>query len=346
MNIDKSLSFNELQRFGAVDGDVADQTRALLKQQKSVWQQLADGYKSLDTVRTRVFDFDSFSLKIQFNPGRITSSSAKVDKKSIKERKCFLCLENLPPDQRGISYNTDYLILCNPFPIFPEHFTIPHIRHIAQLIKGAFDVLLDLSKDMGKYYTVFYNGPGCGASAPDHLHFQAGNKGFMLIEKQFDPLKKSFGTELFSKNELHIFAIDDTLRRFISIESSNKNSIETVFDIFYSVYERYAGNDEEPMLNIISSYDISSGIFRILLIPRGKHRPSFYYSEGDDKILLSPASVDFGGVLITPVEKDFNRLTKEHIVQTFNEVSIDRDAFRKITTLYKEELKNYERKKQ
>ncbi len=338
MTIDKSLPVNELQKHGAVNDNYAEQTQALLNQQKAVWEQLANGYKSLDTVQVREFEFDNFLLKVQFNPGRITSSSAKVDKKSINERKCFLCLENLPTDQKGIYYNSDYLILCNPFPIFPEHFTIPHVRHIPQRIDDAFDVLLDLSKNIGKYYTVFYNGPKCGASAPDHLHFQAGNKGFMPIEEQFDILSSSIGRVLYEDNDTLVTAIDDSLRRFIGIESPDKDTINTVFKKFYASFADYSGINEEPMMNIISLFDTGRNIWRVLFIPRGKHRPSFYYNEGDDKILLSPASVDFGGVLITPVENDFNRLEKDHIIQMFNEVSLDREAFQYLTTIIEKEL--------
>jgi len=339
MKPDKSLPYKELERFGGSGDNLADQALALLAQQKTVWQQLADGYNSLETVQVREFDFDNFSLKVQFNPGRIISSSAKVDKKSIKERKCFLCLNNLPPDQRGIPYNDDYLILCNPFPIFPQHFTIPHIQHIPQLIAGTFDALLKLSKDVGKHLTVFYNGPKCGASAPDHLHFQAGNKGFMVIEDQYETLKGVYGTELYSGDDIQITAIDDSLRRFIGIESSNNRLIENVFKQFYSLYDKQSTEDE-PMMNIISYYNTAKSMWRVLFIPRGNHRPSFYYIDGEEKILLSPASVDFGGVLITPVENDFNRLTKDHIIQMFGEVSLDRNQFQILTTQFMKELDN------
>lgn len=339
MIADKVLPDNELQRFGGIGGDYAEQTRALLQQQKSVWKQLAGGYESLETVQVREFQFDGFTIKIQFNPGRIISSSAKVDEKSIKERKCFLCMENLPADQKGVAYGSDYIILCNPFPIFPEHFTIPHVRHIPQLIDNAFGVLLDLSRDIGKYYTVFYNGPKCGASAPDHLHFQAGNKGFMLIEEQYEKLKPAFGKLIHTGNDVQVTAIDDTLRRIISVESTDKGLIEEVFKKFYTAYAEQNGNNDEPMMNIISYFVPETNMWRVLLIPRGKHRPSYYFLEGEDKILLSPASVDFGGVLITPVEKDFNRLTKEHIIQMFNEVSIDKTVvFQNIISELKQAL--------
>ncbi len=338
MIADKIVSTDELRKFGSEDGDYAGQVRALLAQQKTVWEQLANGFKSLDTVQVREFQYNGFTLKVQFNPGRITSSSAKVDEKSIKERKCFLCLQNLPVEQRGIAYGSDYLILCNPFPIFTEHFTIPHIHHVPQRIDDAFEALLNLSRDLGEYYTVFYNGPKCGASAPDHLHFQAGNKGFMLIEDQYKNLKTSFGTVLSRKNESEVTAIDDTLRRLITIETDSKQQAISVFNSFYEIYAAQSDTDEEPMMNIISLYDIDREIWRILLIPRAKHRPSFYFKKGNDKILLSPAAVDFGGVLITPIEKDFDRLTDDHITQMFNEVSQNKTFFRSLTNQLHQKL--------
>ncbi len=340
MIADKIVSTDELRKFGAEDGDYAGQGRALLAQQKTVWEQLARGFKSLDTVRVRKFRFDGFDLNVQFNPGRIISSAAKVDEKSIKERKCFLCVQNLPREQRGIAYGLNYLILCNPFPIFPEHFTIPHIHHVPQRIDDAFEVLLDLSEDLGKYYTVFYNGPKCGASAPDHLHFQAGNKGFMLIEDQHEHFKRSFGAVLHRNTRSEITAIDDGLRRFITIETHSKHTAKSVFNSFYELLTDHSNTDEEPMMNIISLYDTGREKWRVLLIPRAKHRPSFYFKEGSDKILLSPAAVDFGGVLITPVEKDFNLLTGEHIKQMFKEVSLDPDEFRNLIKQLQQKLED------
>ena len=111
---------------------------------------LRNGYDTLRTVRTRVFDFGGFHIKVQFNPGRLISTVAKVDAASIKERKCFLCTENLPPAQRGIPYDGGFLVLCNPFPIFPEHFTISSVRHTPQLIHDSFASLLNLTRDLGR----------------------------------------------------------------------------------------------------------------------------------------------------------------------------------------------------
>lgn len=305
--------------------DYAELSKALLIQQKATWEQLSSGYNSLNTVQTKTFEFDGFTIKIQFNPGRIISSSARVDSESIKNRKCFLCYTNLPERQKGILYGSNYLILSNPYPIFTEHFTLPHIDHIPQEITSSFQQLLSFSKDLSKHYTVFYNGPKCGASAPDHLHFQAGNKFFMPVDNEYEHLINNFSDTLFEGDFTKVNAIDDGLRKFISVESKSRNEIEIVFEELYSQLIAINEDNEEPLLNVLGFYN--EGLWRVLFILRQKHRPSHYFAEGDDNILLSPASVDLGGVCITPLEKDFNKITKDNIVEIFKEVSLPKEQF-------------------
>lgn len=316
--------------------DLADKTKAMLMQQKQVWPLCSNGYKSLDSVEVRKFEYDGFNIKVQFNPGRIISSAAKVDEKSIKERKCFLCFNHLPEEQKGVLYKNNYLILCNPFPIFNEHFTLPNIEHLPQLIDDSFFILLDFSKDLGKYYTVFYNGPKCGASAPDHLHFQAGNKFFMPIDSEYESVITSLGTPLIEGKHLKVFAVEGYLRRFISIESANKEKIIKAFDVFYSILEKISSRGEEPMMNILSFYENNK--WRVLIFPRSRHRPSYYFAEGDDNILLSPAGVDMGGTLITPLEKDFNKITKDQIADIFRQVTLSTEFFEYLKKSLKEEI--------
>ena len=305
---------------------IAALSRALLDQQKETWELLRNGYRSLDTVRTREFAFDDAVIRIQFNPGRLTSSSAKVDEKSIKERKCFLCVQHLPPDQRGLAYGDGYIILCNPFPITPEHFTIPRLTHIPQRIEGTLDVLLDLARDMSPLYTVFYNGPKCGASAPDHMHFQAGTRGFMPIETEFPRLCELFGTVIAAQEGFRAVAVSGPLRRFLALEGSGRDLIAAGFLRYLRVLREKTGETEEPMVNVLGSYQ--DGAWRLLVVPRTRHRPSFFFAEGEKRLLISPAAVDVGGVSVTPLEEDFRKITREHIVQMFEEVLLGRDAFR------------------
>jgi len=325
LTVKKFFENSESKKF-IDEGNFGAAAHLLLENQKQNWQRLAAGYKSLETVVGKTFYFNGFRIKVQFNPGRIISSSAKVDAASIKERECFLCIQNLPEQQRGIPYSQYYFILANPFPIFPEHFTIPQITHIPQQILGKLSELLKLSRDLSNGYVVFYNGPKCGASAPDHFHFQAGNKGFMTIDDDFHQLKNEYGATLIDDADLTLTAVDDGLRRFISIESTDFNMINDVFEKFYLNYSLVVNSTEEPMMNILSYYEVEFG-WRVIVFLRSKHRSSHYFAEGKKNILLSAAAVDFGGVCILPLEKDFIKITKEDLTEIFNEIGISKDNF-------------------
>ncbi len=289
------------QRYGGQAG----LAHGLLSQQKGVWELLRNGYHSLQSVRTRSFDFNGFQIKVQFNPGRLISTSAKVDTHSIRERKCFLCTENLPPDQRGLACDGEYLVLCNPFPIFPEHFTIVFARHAPQRILSAFSTFLDYTRRLGDRYTVFYNGPKCGASAPDHLHFQAGNRSFLPIDTDFEAVTSVSATRLYDSDDLRVRAVDSYLRHFVSFESADAGCLERAFSALYEIMLEGTAPDEEPMLNILGFYQNSA--WRIVVFPRAKHRPAFYFREGEQQLLISPAAVELGGVCTTPREQDFEQ---------------------------------------
>jgi len=308
--------------------DYSDSAKELLETQKRNWEQCYLGYESLKSVQVKTFEFDGFNIKVQFNPGRLTSTSAKVDTKSINERKCFLCIDNLPPDQKGILYNRHYIILCNPFPIFPEHFTIPAVEHRPQLILNSFKDFLKVSKDLSKRYTVFYNGPKCGASAPDHFHFQAGNKDFMPVVNEYKALKDKYSKVLLTGKDIVISELQDGIRRFILMEGNDAHAIEVYFTRIYKLLEEISSPGEEPLMNIISFYEDMK--WKIIIILREKHRPARYFEEGEGKLVFSPASVDLGGVCITPLEKDFLKITKDDLADIFSEVIIGEEKFRKI----------------
>ena len=329
------LSIKELNKYGH-GKSFADAAAALLKQQQSTWELLSNNYEQLKNVEVKNFEFDGFNVKVQFNPGRITSSSAKVDKKSIEERKCFLCIENLPKEQRGLTFE-DYTLLCNPFPIFPEHFTIPKISHTSQMISGNFESMLKLSKELGEHYSLFYNGPKCGASAPDHMHFQAGSKYFMPIESDYENYIAENKKDVFSANDLSVSLIKNYLRNIIVIESSDSELTLKTFNKLYDSYNMLAGNNEEPLLNVISTYEKQS--WRIFVIPREKHRPDYFFAEGENQILLSPASVDLGGVCITPLEKDFEKITKDQIEDIYRQVCLSDDKYSQLINRLAEQLR-------
>lgn len=148
----------------------------LLTEQLASWETARNNYAALSGVRVKELNVNGIPYKVQFNPARIVSSGARVDAKSIQERKCFLCPANLPPVQKGIPFSGHYNILVNPFPIFPRHLTIPELAHTPQRIASRFTDMLELAGALTEY-TIFYNGPKCGASAPDHAHSRQETRG-------------------------------------------------------------------------------------------------------------------------------------------------------------------------
>lgn len=292
------------------------QVLQLLQKQLEVWEVARNNYDALKQVRVKELEFGSFKIKVQFNPARIVSSSAKVDPKSIQERKCFLCEQNRPAVQEGLPFGNKYIVLINPFPIFPKHLTIPACEHVDQRIRHRFGDMLDLAYNLDEF-NVFYNGPKCGASAPDHVHFQAGSKGFLPIEKEW---KTFAGQPAFEHQSSRLYILEGYLRGTIIIESASKESAVDLFGKIYDSLEIKSG-EEEPMMNVLAWYDTDKWV--IPIFPRRLHRPSCYAAPGEENILISPASVDMGGVFITPLEKDFEKITAEDIRDILQEVCMD-----------------------
>lgn len=305
--------------------EFSTQAKQLIREQRVEWDLAGKNYEGLKKTKVKSFTFDNFSTDIQFNPERIISSSAKVDHQSIEKRPCFLCQKNLPPQQRGIGFDNEYNVLVNPFPIFPEHLTIPNFAHTNQRIIGNFGSMLDLTAGLNDF-TLFYNGPKCGASAPDHLHFQAGIKGFLPIEKEFKEGKCC--QKVKQTGEVSISTRLDYLRGIITLQSKSKNSLVECFNRIYSKLEVMNVGEEEPMLNILSTYE--NGEWIVHIFPRILHRPKQYFESGEKQILLSPASVDMGGVLIIPREEDFIKITKEDVSDIFRQVCMDSDIIMEI----------------
>ena len=322
----------ELGRFHE-GASFADRAHALHLQQQVTWELARRGCESLVAVQVRAFELDGSTVRVQFNPGRMRSSSAKVDAKSISERPCFLCIDNLLDGQRGVAYGDEYLMLVNPFPIFPEHFTIPSIMHTPQRIDAALVALLDLGRDLSPRYTVFYNGPRCGASAPDHLHFQAGTTGFMPLDREFPGLRETHGEALGSFDGVRVTAMERIPCRCVVLEADDRDALAGQCARLLAILGELAGGEEEPMVNIIALYDER---WRVVVIPRARHRPSCYMAEGEEGILLSPASVDLCGVCITPREEDFRKIGREQIAAIFDEVCLSGDDMRELKERFRD----------
>jgi len=301
---------------------IQEQAKALFKDQLGSWPLLGANWEKLGEAKVKQIDFKGFFIKVQCNPKRIVSSAAKVDKVSIEKRSCFLCTDHRPPEEKNLWFGDQYEILCNPFPIFREHFTIAKAEHTPQVIDTEFGNFLDLSKALPDL-ALFYNAPNCGASAPDHMHFQAGNTGFMPIEDQLESLKDRYGQLLYDNSSISVSAVDDGLRRFYVVESDSKEQVEE-FAAMALGKIREIQDGQEPMINLLSYYKQG---WQVLLFPRHKHRPWQYFEEGDKNILLSPASVDMGGALITPLEKDFNKISREDIADIFSQITFSEVNF-------------------
>jgi len=306
--------------------DYSQKVRDLFEGQFREWTLARDNYSRLDGVMVRTVSFFGYDISVQFNPGRITSSAAKVDARSIEARSCFLCEKNRPREQRGVPFGDDYIILINPFPIFRRHLTIVSRCHTPQRIAGSFYIMLSLAQTLPDY-VIFYNGPQCGASAPDHLHFQAGNRGFLPIEK--DAVNPSLCRVVAEKNGTDLLLWSSYGRGILTLRGSDAEALSAAFARFHDRFALSEPDRPEPMLNILAYHD--EGRWTVHIIPRRVHRPRCYFAEGDSRILLSPASVDLGGVFITPRGEDFEKISAEDITNILAEVCLGEDELKTLT---------------
>lgn len=303
---------------------LADLLLQLLEEQKRIWPMAAAGYASLQDVQVREVKCSTFSAWLQFNPKRIVSTNAKVDAKSINSRRCFLCVDHLPPEQKGILYEDEILVLCNPMPIFGAHYTVSHLKHLPQLIEPYLDTFLRLARDLSPQFTIFYNGAQCGASAPDHIHFQIAPADKIPIELEaVESHRRERAGEI---DGVAIFLLRDLGRAVILFEGTSIERVTRVIRRQLEKIKAILNIADEPKINVICNY--STPQWRVILFPRHKHRPEVFFKEGDDKVVISPASVDMGGLIITPVEKDFNTVNANMIETIYREVSWDGETVR------------------
>jgi len=291
------------------------QIKSLFLEQISNWELARVNYEGLKTIRTKTFLFGDFEILVQFNPARIASTGAMVDTKSIAARKCFLCKDNRPEEQMSIDAG-NYTILLNPYPIFPQHFTIPRKEHLVQQIKPYFADMLELAEELDDYI-IFYNGPKCGASAPDHMHFQAGTKDFLPLISDYKRLKPIQGELLEEGVNYQLFLLKNYMRTLYCIESDTINSAQKIFENLYIYWQEV--NSDEPMMNIVCSYE--DGIWYTFIFPRALFRPWQYTAEGDQQLLISPATVEMSGIFITPIESHFDKIKKEDIMSILEQCS-------------------------
>ena len=296
--------------------------------QMEKWADARHRFRDLKHVETHQL---SDQLKVQWNPARIVSTGAKIDKKTLGDRPCFLCDKNRPKEQISKQIDERFLLLVNPFPILPVHFTIPARKHQPQSIYknyGEMHRFLSLHSEL----MVFYNGPKCGASAPDHLHFQAGTSGILPLQANWQRLSRNL-TDIISLNDDEKIALihDFVVPAFVII-SKSEDSDEALFHRLYKSMT-VRGDETEPMMNIIAWRKGDEYIS--VVIPREKHRPEAYFAEGDAQMMVSPGALDMSGLIITPREEDFRKLTEESATAILQECGVSTDKMNSIVTKLK-----------
>ena len=309
--------------------DLEREIEYLLLSQKQDWELAGENYASLANTQTRYFQGDYRTTILQYNPERIRSSCAKIDKTSLRMRPCFFC--HRPKEQKSVAYNSMFDILVNPYPIFEEHLTVPLRWHEKQQIKPYYEDMLDIVSDLSDY-ALFYNGPKCGASAPDHMHFQAGKKYEFPIVRNWLNFSKLM---VWESERASIYASDDLLPVCFILASRDKDEAAAAFDLLYDVMP-VEPDDYEPMMNLLVWME--DEVWFTCVFPRRELRPSCYYAEGDANILISPATVEMAGLFVVPLEKDFKKVTFADLEKIWKEVSITEEEKNELIRKIEEEV--------
>jgi len=280
------------------------------------WPLAADNFAAFDTgiIKERTITVDGQPVLLQFNPARIRSTAADIGSSAIRERACFLCRKNRPAEQKAIEWG-GYDILVNPYPIFRRHLTISAKEHTPQLISGRYADMLALA-DYLEDYVVFYNGARCGASAPDHFHFQAGPKGVLPLETDLRTLPCVRLSTSLRDGSAQVYELVHYLAGAYVIETGSRETSERLFyEIVDSLPGDYSSFSSEPMMNVLSWKDGDDYV--TVLVPRQKHRPSCF-----SEYMVTPASVELGGLVVLPREQDWERMDSSVMEQLLHEVCL------------------------
>lgn len=290
------------------------------------WDDARRRYQDLRNVQTRELQLGTSTMKVQWNPARIVSTGARIDKQTLAERPCFLCEHNRPKEQVKKPFDSQYDLLVNPFPILPIHFTIPSVKHEPQLIRHTYG---EIHKLLSEYpnIIVFYNGPKCGASAPDHAHFQAGTSGVLPLQMAWGRLSRNLRPIVKLNDEEGISLIEEYPCPALLIHSKSEYGDQQLFLRLYESLPLPEG-EPEPMMNIVS-WRHESDYYSVVFL-REKHRPDCYYQTGDEQFIISPGALDMAGLFVTPRQEDFERLTPERALAILNEVSLKPEALQQV----------------
>ena len=330
----RTMELKARQRIGRGEADRLSGTplQRFFTRQLQTWEDVRERYRDLNQVETRELLTDSLPLQVQWNPARIGSTGAKIDAKSIAERPCFLCAKNRPRQQMHRVVDGKYELLVNPFPILPMHFTLPTLKHEPQRILPMIDEMLRLAQGNSRL-TLLYNGPQCGASAPDHAHLQAVCSGVLPLQQAWQRLSRSLAEVVRHGDDEGIWQVVDYPAAAFVIKSRSVATGEQLFRRLYRCLPVAPGS-EEPMMNVIV-WEGTDGLQTVVL-PRRKHRPACYSAVGDEQFIISPGAVDMGGLIITPREQDFRRLTAERVLDIYRELSLTAEQMGQVVDKLKE----------
>lgn len=311
-----------------------NQIDKFVKDQLSVWPLAAENYRSLKKAGSKVLSIGGLPVTVQLNPCRRISSEASLDKESINRRPCFLCPENRPAEQTNMEFEgrkgRRYRVTLNPYPIFPSHLVISSFEHTPQSIWHRYQDLLDFVRENNEYLG-FYNGPESGASAPDHMHFQACPQGLTPLQNRVDELLAAGDDKtldyLTNVKEARLFHLNEYARGvFVLCGATAKSTAK----LFYRLLDCAPVPDgsSEPKMNIIAW--CHEGEYRTAVIFRERHRPHNYSSSGADHLAMSPGCADLAGVYVTTREEDFDKLDAGLLSQVVREIAASEETEKEI----------------
>ena len=315
--------------------------------QLATWDEVRDRFHALRDVEVKNMTAGAQStvtLKAQFNPARIVSTGAKLDKKTLEKRPCFLCDENRPQQQTAKSVDEKFQMLVNPFPILPVHFTIPARKHQRQQIKDHYAEIYRLLEEYPQLM-VFYNGPKCGASAPDHMHFQAGTSGLLPLQTAWGRLSRNLDRIVSLSDDENISVVRDYPCNAFAIRSRSEQTGCRLFKALYKALDKEKENilggkpgelDYEPMMNIVAwrrGEEYVSVVF-----PRRKHRPDCYFAEDSSRMMISPGALDMAGLVITPRKEDYERIGYAQMADILKEMAISDESMGRVMNNLRKEF--------
>lgn len=333
----------------------AEEVEAFLHRELQTWEFARNSYAALDKVQTRELTVHNDTrtgaripaenlLAVQWNPARMVSTGASIKAEDISKRPCFLCDHNRPKEQGSLKVEKHYQILVNPFPILPQHFTIPSRRHAPQSIWSHFGTMRRMAWTMPRHI-IFYNGPLCGASCPDHMHLQAGLRGIVPLERDWR-IYENYLTKIYpltgaqttsmqeagnTSDRCGLYLLDGYVCPAFVIRSMPAETDSILCQRLYKALPVPEG-ETEPRMNLIT-WRQEGGIGRedeivTVIFPRRKHRPDCYETLGEAQLVVSPGALDMGGLIITPREEDFRKLTPGMAASILREVTMTEEEIR------------------